>query len=115
MNGISKNLAGGCLIKTALIVGLLVSLASTLPVTEEQSSTAATNVSAPSIQTTEKLAEGAELVDGPLDAAGQLRFPPDGNGGFFQKFGQRLKNKKTTTTTTTTTTTSSTTQPPSSI
>ncbi|SPP80197.1 uncharacterized protein LOC117583133 [Drosophila guanche] len=98
MNGRSNNIAGGCLIKITLIVGLLVSLAWTLPVTEESSSTAAPAIVGDSIRTTEKLPAKAELVDAPLDADGQLRFPPDEHDGFFKKFGQRFKNKKTTTT-----------------
>ncbi|XP_041673729.1 uncharacterized protein LOC121529798 [Drosophila eugracilis] len=97
MNGFSNKLIG-CQIKFALIVGLLVSLAWTLPVDNEKSPLPAEEDDV----TTEEFIEAAPVVE-EAGNLGQLRFPPfDNNGtGFFERFGERFRNKWTTTTTTT--------------
>ncbi|KAH8288656.1 hypothetical protein KR054_007240 [Drosophila jambulina] len=106
MNGSSNKLVG-FQIKFALIVGLLVSLSWTHPVNEEKT---ALSVKDKAVKT-EELIDPVPVVEKDSVNGGQLRFPPfDNNGnGFFEKFGEKFRNKwnspKTTTTTTTTTTT----------
>ncbi|XP_041630471.1 uncharacterized protein [Drosophila kikkawai] len=91
MNGLSNKLVG-----LALIVGLLVSLAWTLPVDEEKTSLSpkddAVNV------------EPVPVAEEYSVNGGQLRFPPFNNNGtgFFEKFGEKFRNKWTTSTTTST-------------
>ncbi|XP_037729588.1 uncharacterized protein LOC119560290 [Drosophila subpulchrella] len=101
MNGLSNKLFG-CQIKFALIVGLLVSLAWALPVEDEKTSLAVKDDAG----NTAEIIEAAPVVeDG--GSLGQLRFPPFSNNngtGFFERFGEKFRNKRTTTTTTTTTT-----------
>ncbi|XP_044312928.1 uncharacterized protein LOC123037216 [Drosophila rhopaloa] len=94
MNGSSNKLIG-CQIKIALIVGLLVSLALALPVDDEKKTLPAKD-EAVNI-------EAAPVVEVSEDL-GLLRFPPFNNNGtgFFERFGEKFRNKWTTTTTTTT-------------
>ncbi|EDW55081.1 GM10878 [Drosophila sechellia] len=98
MNGLSNKLIG-CQIKFALIVGLLVSLAWTLPV-EDDGKPLSTEIDAVN---TEQPIEAAPVVE-EAENVGQLRFPPFNNNGtkLFERFGEKFRNKWTTTTTTTT-------------
>ncbi|KAH8242958.1 hypothetical protein KR032_003422 [Drosophila birchii] len=93
----SSNKFVGCQIKFALIVGLLMSLAWTLPVDEEKTSLSAKDDAVN--------ADAAPVVEEIAENGGQLRFPPFNNNngtGFFEKFGEKFRNKwsspKTTTT-----------------
>ncbi|XP_043656241.1 uncharacterized protein LOC122622111 [Drosophila teissieri] len=98
MNTLSNKLIG-CQIKFALIVGLLVSLAWALPV-EDDRNPLPTEINAVN---TEQPIEAAPVVEKAENAV-QLRFPPFNNNGttFFERFGEKFRNKWTTTTTTTT-------------
>ncbi|KAH8344347.1 hypothetical protein KR084_010090 [Drosophila pseudotakahashii] len=97
MNGLSNKLFG-CQIKFALIVGLLVSLAWALPVEDEKTSLPAKEDAV----NNEEPIEAAPVVED-AENLGQLRFPPFNNNGtgFFERFGEKFRNKRTTTTTTT--------------
>ncbi|KAH8294721.1 hypothetical protein KR018_002189 [Drosophila ironensis] len=100
MNGLSCKLIG-CQIKIALVVGLLVSLAWSLPVENSETLTSVEGGSADA----EEFVEGVPVIE-ETSSVGQLRFPPFNNNGtgFFERFGEKFRNKWTSSTTTTTTT-----------
>ncbi|KAH8382594.1 hypothetical protein KR009_004230, partial [Drosophila setifemur] len=104
LNRSKMNKLFGCQIKIALIVGLLVSLAWSLPVDKEETSVPVKDEVA---ATTEEFIESVPVIEEAANNNGELRFPPfDNNGtGFFDRFGEKFRNKWTTSTTTTTTTT----------
>ncbi|XP_044571531.1 uncharacterized protein LOC123257262 [Drosophila ananassae] len=109
MNGLSSKLFG-CHIYFALTIALLMSLAWTLPVENKETTVTFQDETT----NTEEFIEGVPVIEESSNH-GQLRFPPFNNnesGGFFERFGEKFRNKWNPSSTTTTTTTTTTTRAP---